>query len=89
MDDYAILYCKSGCGNAIILKAVKEEDLNNERSLSLQIVSDIFYSGQQYTFLEKLKRIWYVITNKEYRYFDIYTSDEDEIQKFKSFVEKI
>lgn len=34
---------------------------------------------------EKIKRIWYIITGKEYCYFDVLI-DEDELQEFKKFV---
>lgn len=81
-----ITFCKCGCGNGIVLKAD-----NEDKEVSLQMVSDNFYFMQskgRMSLKEKLRRIWYIITNKEYCYFDIIIR-KDELPKFKEFVEKL
>ena len=81
-----VTFCKCGCGNGIILKADSEEN-----EVSLQVVSDNFYFMQnkgKMSLKEKLKRIWYIICNKEYCYFDILIS-ENELPKFKEFVSNL
>lgn len=85
-DNEYVTFCKCGCGNGIVLKADKEDD-----ELSVQLVSDNFYFRQNkggMSFREKLKRIWYIITGKEYCYFDILI-DKDELQEFKEFVARL
>lgn len=81
-----ITFCKCGCGNGVGLKFDNEDD-----ELSVQLVSDNFYfrqnKGKMY-FREKLKRIRYIITGKEYCYFDILI-DKDELQEFKEFVARL
>lgn len=79
---YKTMFCKCGCGNGVILKV--DED---ECGLSLQLVSDNFYSGQK-SFKDKLRRIWCIIRGKEYRYFDLHI-DDDEVTEFKEFVAKL
>lgn len=81
-----ITFCKCGCGNGVVFKIDNEDD-----ELSIQLVSDNFYLGQnkgKMSFREKLKRIWYIITGKEYCYFDIII-DKDELQEFKEFIAKL
>lgn len=81
-----VTFCKCGCGEGIVLKADKEIG-----ELSLQFVSDNFYVMQskgKMSFKERIKRIWYIITGKEYCYFDVLI-DKDELQEFKDFVEKL
>jgi len=81
-----VTFCKCGCGNGIVLKADNEDE-----EVSLQIVSDNFYSMQnkgKMSIKEKLKRIWYIIKGKEYCYFDILI-EKDELQEFKKFVAKL
>lgn len=85
--NYKTMFCKCGCGNGVILKTDNDKDLG----VSLQLVSDIFYSGHnngRYSFKEKIKRIWYIIKGKEYRYFDIFITPK-ELQEFKEFVSRL
>ena len=99
-----ITFCKCGCRNGVVLKFDNEDDelsiITNfisslvgasEFIIPVQLVSDIFYTMQnkgKMSFKEKIKRIWYIITSKEYCYFDILV-DKDELQKFKEFVAKL
>lgn len=81
-----VSFCKCGCGNGVVFKFDNEDD-----ELSMQLVSDNFYFRQskgKMSFKEKMKRIWYIITGKEYCYFDILI-DKDELQGFKEFVAKL
>ena len=81
------MFCKCGCGNGVILKADNDEDFG----VSLQLVSDNFYSGHsngRYSLKEKFKRIWYAIREKEYCYFDILIEPK-ELQEFKEFVARL
>lgn len=78
-----ITFCKCGCGNGVVLQLEKEGD-----ELYLQLVSDNFYLMQSkgnMSIKEKLKRIWCILANKEYGFFDIFM-DRDDIEKFKEFV---
>ena len=81
--EYITKYCKCGCGNGVLLKFDKDDE-----DLSLQLVSDNFYAYQKCKFLEKLKRIWYIIIGKEYCYFDL-LMDKEETKEFKDFVDKM
>ena len=76
-------HCKCGCGNGVLLKFDKDDE-----DLSLQLVSDNFYAYQKCKLLEKLKRIWYVIIEKEYCYFDL-IMDKEDVKEFKDFVSKM
>lgn len=81
-----VTFCKCGCSDGIVLKAD-----NNDHELSVQLVSDNFYSMQtkgKISLKEKLKRIWFIIRGKEYCYFDILIA-EDELQEFKEFVARL
>lgn len=81
-----ITFCTCGCGNGIVLKADNEDE-----EVSLQIVSDNFYTMQnkgEMSIKEKIKRIWCIIKGKEYCYFDILIWKE-ELREFKEFVAKL
>lgn len=81
-----VTFCKCGCGNGVVLKFDNEDD-----ELSVQLVSDNHYTMQNKgntSLKEKLRRIWYIITGKEYCFFDILI-DKDELQEFKEFVAKL
>lgn len=85
-EDEYITFCKCGCRNGVILKFDNEDE-----ELSVQFVSDNFYFRQnkgRMSFKEKMRRIWYIVTGKEYCYFDILI-DKDELQDFKEFVVKL
>ena len=86
--DYKAFFCKCGCHNGIIMKAEKDDD---DFGLSITLVSDNFYMRQAGVFRiikEKIKRIWYILRNKEYCYFDICMNAND-LKEFKEFVEKL
>ena len=70
-----ITFCTCGCGNGIVLKADNEDE-----EVSLQIVSDNFYTMQNKGKMS--------IKGKEYCYFDILIGKE-ELREFKEFVAKL
>lgn len=81
-----VTFCECGCRNGVVLKFDNEDD-----DLSVQLVSDNFYTMQnkgKVSLKEKIKRIWCIIRDKEYCYFDILIG-KNEIQKFKEFVAKL
>lgn len=84
---YKTMFCKCGCGNGIIIKADDDKDWG----VSLQLVSDNFYTNQKniHTMIkEKWKRLWSVLRNKEYCYFDILI-EPSELKEFKEFVMRL
>ena len=85
--DYKAIFCNCGCHNGIVMKAKKDDDFG----LSINLVSDDFYTRQSGVFRimkEKIKRIWCILRNKEYCYFNICMSNEDLIE-FKEFVGRL
>lgn len=85
-----VLFCKCGCKNGVVLKASSEGE-GWDKEFSIQLVSDNYYVMQnkgKMSLKEKLKRIWYIISNKEYCYFDILVEAKDMIE-FKKFCCKI
>lgn len=89
-DSEYVMFCKCGCKNGVTFK-VESEGKNWERELSIQLVSDNYYLMQnkgKMRIKEKLKRIWYIITNREYCYFDI-VIDMGEFEDFKNFVNRL
>lgn len=84
--EYCGLYCSCGCNKGIILKAEKDD-----WGYDLSLVSDTFYVMQKTgwtRFKEKCRRIWSIIRNKEYCYFDVCIEPED-LKEFKEFVAKM
>lgn len=64
---------------------------NDIDGYDISLVSDTYYLDhytEKNRFREKLKRIWKILRNQEYYYFDIYVSAED-IKEFKKFVAQI
>lgn len=80
-----VKFCKCGCSNGVVLRFNKDEE-----DISISLVSDNFYLQQKnkMSIKEKIKRIWHIITGKEYSYFDILI-DKDEIEEFKDFMAKL
>ena len=83
--DSLTLYCSCGVSDGVLLRT------DTFGGLDIALVSDIFYTSQKSRwdiFKEKCKRIWFIIRNKEYSYFDILVEPED-MKEFKEFVNKI
>ena len=63
------IYCSCGCENGVLFKGERDEDFG----YFISLVSDNFYVAglTPWTrFKEKCKRIWAIIRNKEYTYFN-------------------
>lgn len=83
--DVLALYCSCGVADGVLLRA------DRIGGLDISLVSDAFYTSQKNRwdfFKEKCKRIWCIIRNKEYCYFDICIEPED-LKEFKEFVAKM
>ncbi len=79
------MFCSCGCHDGVVLKIDRDTD---GKMAFLSLVSDRFYSEQEGFFFrlgEKIKRIWRIIRNKEYCYFEIVLKEKD-IEEFKGFV---
>ena len=86
-NEHCGVYCSCGCGSGIVLKAEKDGDYG----YFLSLVSDKWYTSSTTAwerFKEKCKRIWCIIRNKEYYYFDICVRKKD-LEEFKEFVAKM
>ena len=82
----AAMFCKCGCSNGVVMEFDPDDDM-----LIFSLVSGRFSTGQKGIFSlikEKLKRIWFVIQNKEYNYFEI-VMEKDDIKDFKEFIAKL
>ena len=83
-----IATCSCGCRDGVHLQIDKWDD---EDIVFLSMVTDKFYAEQTTffrRFVEKLKRVWFIIRSKEYLYFEI-VMKKDDIQQFKEFVAKL
>lgn len=77
------MYCMCGCTDGVVLKYDYDE-----WGAELSLVSDTYYLMQESTWerlKKKCKRIWNIICNKEYDYFNILIHDDD-LKEFKEFV---
>lgn len=86
-EKYCALHCACGCANGVVLNA--EKDFYGHYYISL--VSDNSYTSRLTgwsRFKEKCKRIWKILRNQEYQYFDICLTTKD-IGEFKEFVAKL
>jgi hypothetical protein len=84
-----VFFCKCGCHNGICFKFDYDEEYTP--TLNISLVNDLFYINQLgffKRFIEKLKKIYCIIFNKEYYYFDIVIEDE-EINRLKEVIKSI
>lgn len=84
-----IVDCNDGCGNAICIS--QEDFIKDYKEVYISLVSSLFYSRQKESFSRKCKRIWDIIRNKEYTYFDIcisYDQLREYIDNLNDFYEK-
>ena len=84
------IYCNCGCNNGVTLKIEKDEFFDDCIDYNLSLVSDNYYLSQHTNwsrFKEKCKRIWQIIRNKEYQFFDICLNEED-LSSFYKFISK-
>ena len=82
-DKKAAMFCRCGCSNGIVMQFYPDDDM-----LILSLASGRFSTDQKGLFScikEKLKRMWFIIRNKEYSYFEI-VMEKDDVKGFKEFV---
>lgn len=81
-DDELIISCKCGCDDSIHF-TVDHHD--NEGYCFMTFTNGNFYSEQKHPFVEKVKKIWAIIRNKDYYYSDICMSRYD-FEQFKNWI---
>lgn len=82
--------CGCGCGDGVLIRIDDSEKEHDQYALWEFINSD-WYRAQYGAFgvlIEKLRRIWRIIRNKEYYYSDIIMSKED-FEKFREYINKV
>lgn len=82
-DDELIISCKCGCDEGIHFKIENYEDGDYA---FLSYTNGNFYT-QQRSLFEKLKKIWAIISNKDFYYSDIVFTKED-FKEFKEWVNR-
>lgn len=81
------LYSSYGCDNGVALRVTHDPLFGYE----IALVNDMFYTEQRTIMsrlIEKCKRIWCILRNKEYRYFNILI-DERDMDDFKEFIKSL
>lgn len=81
--DELIVSCKCGCDEGIHFTI---KDYGDGDYAFLTYTNGNFYS-QQSSFIEKLKKIWAIIRNKDFYYSDILLT-KNEFEEFKEWVNK-
>lgn len=86
-NDTCALYCDCGLTEGVLLKVDRDDN-----DIELSLVTDTYYINQL-SYWERIKakfrRILNILRNEEYEYFNIYICNEDDISKFKEFVQNI
>lgn len=83
-----IVSCKDGCDEGIRIVAYHDDDPLYKDYAVLTYQSGHWYKEQEYSFIEKCKKIWRIIKNKDYYYSEIFMTKED-FEKFKEYVNSI
>lgn len=76
--------CWCGCGNGLII--TKDDD-----EVWIHVVESKYYSEQRgiiRRFVEKCRRLWFVLSGKEYSLFELSLVDET-LENFKKFVSEL
>lgn len=82
-DDELIISCKCGCDEGIHFKIANFD--NNDYAF-VTFTSGDFYT-QQAPFIEKLKKIWAIICNKDFYYSEI-TMSKNDFNEFKKWINR-
>lgn len=80
-----IVTCDCGCENGFYIRI---DDLGDNYFAFLSYMNGNFYTDQKgffSIFLNKLRKIWAVIANKDYYYSDVVMS-KDDFEKFKEYI---
>lgn len=84
-----VVDCSCGCDNGIRIRVDKED---NDSYFFLSYTSGNFYRESSdkiwCVIYRKLKKIWYIIRNKDYHYSDICMS-KDEFKEFQAYISSI
>ena len=81
--DELIVSCKCGCDEGIHFQIANFDD---EDYVFATFINGHFYT-QQKPFVEKLKKIWAIIRNKDFYYSEICMS-KDDFKEFKEWVNR-
>lgn len=79
--------CKCGCDDGVIIR-IDDENKEYDHYAIMTYINANWYRDQRGAFgvlKWKLKKIWKIITNKDYYYSDIVMTKED-FQNFKEYV---
>lgn len=86
-----VIDCNCGCNDGIRFKFYQDEYDEDDICLIMSNIGCEFYSRQR-TILskmkEKFKRIWFIIRDKEYQYFDI-TITKKDFEEFRQAIDKL
>lgn len=82
-DDELIVSCKCGCDEGIHFKIA---NFDNNDYVFVTFTSGDFYT-QQAPFIEKLKKIWAIICNKDFYYSEI-TMSKNDFNEFKEWINR-
>lgn len=77
-----VVTCSCGCNNGLVIRRDEDGDI------WMNMVQSKFYSEQKTLFRrikEKVKRVWSVLRDKEYVYFDVHVKSE-EFEEFQEYV---
>lgn len=80
-----IVSCKCGCDDGIHME-IRHNDGEDFYAIAA-FTNGNFYLEQHHPFIEKMKKIWAIIRNKDYYYSDICMSEKDWKQ-FKEWVNR-
>lgn len=81
-DNELIITCHCGCDDSVHISV---EDFPDGGYAFMTYMNGNFYSEQKHPFIEKIKKIWAIIRNKDYFYSDIVMTKE-EFDEFAKWV---
>ena len=81
-----LIDCNCGCGEGIRFKIDKEDE---DCFCFMSYMNSKFYTeqceGMWRVFCKKLKKIWYIIRNKDFHYSDLFIT-KNEFNEFKKYI---
>lgn len=77
-----IVSCCCGCDNSIHISV---NNFPDDSYALMTYMNGNFYSEQKYPVIEKIKKIWAIVRNKDYFYSDIRMT-KDEFAEFRTWV---
>lgn len=82
-DDELIISCKCGCDEGIHFSIVKDGDYY----AFVSFINGNFYKEQKHSIIDKMRKIWSVLANKDYYYADVRMGKED-FKEFKKWINR-